>query len=224
MTTASAPSQLPFTSRPFRNELFSSWLLRIAAANFVSLDELMLGFQSRYSEVPCPYSLDWGFHPQFPKLMARFCRTSERTLRSLDLRARLPQAGRVLLLSFRAAPSRCPRLRMKRLGYSFCPTCISEQPYVHVRFEWAFPVLLRCHLHKIPLRHGCPICDEDDPLPFGSDATIAPVLCWNCGATLTGAIPASHCGQISAAQILIEKVYRGTLHGYSPRAALLGDA
>jgi hypothetical protein len=41
---------------------------------------------------------------------------------------------------------------------------------------------------------------------------------------LTGAIPASHCGQISAAQILIEKVYRGTLHGYSPRAALLGAA
>jgi hypothetical protein len=84
MTTVSAPSQLPFTPKPFRNELFSSWMLRLAAANFVSLDELMLGFQFSYPEVPCLYSLDWGFHPKFPKAMARFCRTSERTLRSLE--------------------------------------------------------------------------------------------------------------------------------------------
>lgn len=61
MTTASAPSQLPFTPKPFRNELFSSWMLRVAAANFVSLDELMLGFQFSYPEVPFPYSLDWAF-------------------------------------------------------------------------------------------------------------------------------------------------------------------
>lgn len=223
MTTATAPSQLPFTSTPFSNELFSSWLLRVTAANFVSLDELILGFQSKYPEVPCPNSLDWGLHPQFPKLMAQFCRTSGRTLRSLDLRARLPQPGRVLIRRFRAPPLRCPRLRMKRLGYSFCPTCISEQRYVHVRWEWALPVLLRCHLHQIPLRHGCPVCDDDDPLPFGADPTITPVLCWNCGANLTGVIPVSNCGQSGAAQILIEKLYRDALHGKWSRATLLGD-
>ena len=224
MITASAPSQLPFTPKPFRNELFSSWMLRVAAANFVSLDELMLGFQFNYPEVPFPYSLDWGFHPKFPMVMARFCRTSERTLRSLDLRTRLPQDGKALLLSFRPISDRCPRLRMKRIGYSFCPTCISEQLSVHVCWEWAFAVLLRCHLHNIPLRHGCPICDEDDPLPFGSDGTTVPVLCWSCGASLTGAVPASHRGRLDAADALIEKLYRDALRGYSSQATLPGDA
>lgn len=156
--------------------------------------------------------------------MARFCRTSERTLLSLDLRARLPQAGKALLLSFSPISDRCPRLRTKRIGYSFCPTCISKQLYVHVCWEWAFPVLLRCHLHKVPLRHGCPICDEDDPLPFGSDGTITPVLCWNCRANLTGTLPASYYGKIGAAHTLIEKLYRDAFRGYSPRAAFLGDA
>jgi hypothetical protein len=62
MKTASAPSQLPFAPRPFINELFSSWMLRIADANCVSLQELMLGFQSSHPDVPCPNSL--GLYPR----------------------------------------------------------------------------------------------------------------------------------------------------------------
>ncbi len=148
MKTASAPSQLPFAPRPFINELFSSWMLRIADANCVSLQELMLGFQCRHPDIPCPNSLDWGFSPAFLKAMARFCRTPISTLHSLDLRTRLPQAENVLLLRFRAASDQCLRLRKQRVGYAFCPTCI--EPYVHVRWDWAFPALLRCHVHKSP--------------------------------------------------------------------------
>ena len=93
MTFASAPAQLPFAPTPFRNELFSSWMLRIAAANVVSLEELLLGLEANYPEVPCPDSLDWRLTPPFLKTMARFSRVSERRLRSLDLGARLPQAA-----------------------------------------------------------------------------------------------------------------------------------
>jgi hypothetical protein len=184
----------------------------------------MLGFQSRYPEAPCPHFFDMGLDPQFRKLMAQFCRTSARTLRSLDLGARLPGPGRVLIRSFRTPPLRCPRLRVKRLGYSFCPTCISEQRYVHVRWDWTLPVLLRCHLHQIPLMHGCPVCDDDDPLPFGADSNITPILCSNCGADLTGANPDSNCSQVGAAQIVIEKLYRDALYGRSSRVALLQKA
>jgi len=123
-------------------------MLRIADANCVSLQELMLGFQCRHPDIPCPNSLDWGFSPAFLKAMARFCRTPISTLHSLDLRTRLPQAENVLLLRFRAASDQCLRLRKQRVGYAFCPTCI--EPYVHVRWDWAFPALLRCHVHKSP--------------------------------------------------------------------------
>ena len=44
------------------------------------------------------------------------------------------------------------------------------------------PALLRCHIHRSPLRHGCPECRDDDPLPFGAVPAVALVLCRNCGA------------------------------------------
>ena len=107
MKTASAPSQLPFAPRPFKNELFSSWMLRIADANCVSLQELMLGFQCRHPDVPCPNSLDWGFFPTFLKAIARFCRTPISALHSLDLRTRLPEAENALLLRLSAVSDPC---------------------------------------------------------------------------------------------------------------------
>jgi hypothetical protein len=155
--------------------------------------------------------------------MARFCRTPISTLHSLDLRTRLPQAENVLLLRFRAASDQCLRLRKRRVGYAFCPTCISLQPYVHVRWDWAFPALLRCHVHKSPLRRGCPMCGEDDPLPFAAPA-LASILCWSCGAHLTGASLGSHVGHVNGTYAVVERVYRVALRGTSPDYALMGEA
>ena len=139
MKTASAPFQLPFAPRPLINELFSSWMLRVADANCVSLQELMLGFQCRHPDVPCPNSLDWGLPTAFLQAMASFCRTPIATLRSLDLRVRLPQVERALVLRFKVVSDRCLQLREERVGYAYCPTCISRQAYVHV--HWNRPSL-----------------------------------------------------------------------------------
>lgn len=223
MKTASAPSQLPFAPRPFTNELFS-WMLRVADANCVSLQELMLGFQCRHPDVPCPNSLDWGLPTAFLQAMASFCRTPIATLHSLDLRVRLPQVERALLLRFKVVSDRCPQLREERVGYAYCPTCISRQAYVHVHWEWAFPSLLRCRVHKLPLRHGCPICGEDDPIPFGTPPAVAAILCQSCGENLSSVITGSHVRQVDGAQVLVEKVYRAALRGASPDSALLGEA
>jgi hypothetical protein len=222
MSAASSPYQLPFAPRPFSNELFSSWMLRIADANCISLQELMLGFQSCHPEVLCPHSLDWGFSIEFLKAMARFCRAPVGTLRSLDLRSRLPEAQKVLLLHLRAVSDECLRCRKERIGYAFCPTCIAHQRYVHARWEWAFPALLFCHVHKSPLKYGCPMCGEDDPLPFGAPAVMS-IPCWSCGTDLTGRAFGSHVGRVDSTYASVEKVYRAALRGTSPDYALLGD-
>ncbi len=222
MSAASAPSQLPFAPRPFPNELFSSWMLRIADANCISLQELMFGFRSCHPDVLCPNTLDWGFSTAFLNAMARFCRAPAGTLRSLDLRTRLPQAQKVLLLHLKPVSDECLRCRKERVGYAFCPTCISQQRYVHARWEWAFPALLFCHVHKSPLRHGCPMCGEDDPLPFGALA-VPSVLCWSCGADLTGRAFGSHVGRVDSTHAFVEKAYRAALRGTSRDYALLGD-
>ena len=114
MSAASAPSQLPFAPRPFPNELFSSWMLRIANANCISLQELMFGFRSCHPDVLCPNTLDWGFSTAFLNAMARFCRAPAGTLRSLDLRTRLPQAQKVLLLHLKPVSDECLRCRKER--------------------------------------------------------------------------------------------------------------
>jgi hypothetical protein len=224
MTTATAPSQLPFAPRPFAQELFSSWMLRVATANCVSLQELMLGLQSRHPDAEFPNVLDWSLPRGFLKAMSRFGRTPMRTLQSLDLLSRFPMAENVLLLRFIAVSDRSQRLRNKRTGYAFCPTCISQQPSVHVRWDWVFPALLRCRIHRNPLVHGCPECRDDDPLPFGAVPAVAQVLCRNCGANLAGTIFGLHVRKLDEAHGVIERAYRNALHGAHPEAGLLGKA
>ena len=62
MTGTHAPNQLPFVPRPLKEESFSSWLLRVAAENYVSIRELIQGFASVYPSIPLPCSLDRGLH------------------------------------------------------------------------------------------------------------------------------------------------------------------
>lgn len=102
MNTATAPSQLPFTPKPFAEELFSSWMLRLAHANCVSLYELMLGFQSSNPDVPCPSVLDWSLPDGFLRAISRFSRTPIGALQALDLRARLSTMEAARLLRFQS--------------------------------------------------------------------------------------------------------------------------
>jgi len=55
-----APAKLPFAPRPYSAELLSSWLLRVAAANLVSLRELLDGFESRYGQVLNNFPIDYS--------------------------------------------------------------------------------------------------------------------------------------------------------------------
>jgi hypothetical protein len=187
----------------------------------VSLQELMYAFQSCHPGALCPVSLDWGFSTAFLKAMAKFCRAPCGTLRSLDLKTRLPTAQKVLLLHFRAVPKDCLRSRKERVGYAFCQSCIVNQRYVHARWEWAFPSLLFCHVHKLPLRHGCPTCGEEDPLPFGA-LTVPSIFCWSCKSDLIGPAFRSRAERVDKTHALVEMVYRDALRGISPNYALLG--
>jgi len=222
MNVACAPTRLPFAPKPYPNELFSSWMLRIADANCVSLQELMAGFESCHPNVAFPKSLDWGFSNEFLKAVSRFCRAPVGILRSLDLRTRLPNAQPVLLLRLRETSKECRRCRKDRTGYAFCPLCITQQRFVHVRWEWVFPPLLYCRIHKSPLTHGCPTCGEDDPLPFGFSADPS-IHCWRCRADLTRRAFDSRARLAGSADKFVEKVYHAALRRKPADCALLGD-
>lgn len=162
-----APAQLPLTPRPIPHELFSSWLLRVAAANSTPLNELLDGFEARYPDASGPLPLDFGLTPLFLRSISIFCRVPVERIRALDLSQRLPQLESALLLRFGGRSAPRPRVSWRRVAYAFCPLCIAEEPIIHVRWEWCFACITQCSIHGTPLQLGCANCSESDPLSLG---------------------------------------------------------
>jgi hypothetical protein len=226
-----APQQLPLAPRPQPDEILSSWLMRVAAANAVSLDELLNALLIHYPTVlqGCGL-LDWKLPSHTLAALARFCRVPVGILRGLDLRARLldPQP---LLLRFPAngASSSPPyntydRRHELRVRYGHCGPCLSAQAVPHIRWDWCLAALIRCHVHRVPLQDGCHHCGEVDPLPFAAAREPGPPLCWSCGVVLA---PPARPQEVASAPELEEAIadaYRDVLRGVAPRPALLGKA
>lgn len=218
----SAPAHLPFAPRPIPDESLSSWLLRVAAANYITLAELLDGLESRYSEASRPPSLDFNIPPIFLDSISAFCRVPVDRIRALDLSQRLPHLKTALLLRFPGNLSWCPRAKWKRLAYAFCPLCLADQRVTYVRWEWSFACITRCSTHRIPLQTGCPACGEPDPLLFSPPACAASVKCWSCDYDLIQVVePANVCVDEKLIQAVGE-AYRLALLGLPPDSSLIG--
>jgi hypothetical protein len=225
MSSFCAPARLPITARPVPSELFSSWILRVASRNFISLRELLEATQSIYPEALAAQSLDHSIPLLFLRAISRFCRVPVRTIQKLDLRRRLPGVETALLLRFPRGDLFSPRLKDHRAGYAFCPLCIAIQDVVHVRWEWCFACVIRCGVHRIPLQVACPACGESDPLNFDSPGPEPNRNCWACGASLVD--PTENCSYVRRYEPVVravEDAYRAALLGVAPHPSLVGRA
>jgi hypothetical protein len=226
MNVVVAPAELPFAPRPYAAELLSSWLLRVAAANLVSLRELLDGFEERYGRVLSNIPIDYAVPEAAISALAQFCRIAPEKVRPLDLRQRAPHLSPVLLLRYPqdVPPCWCPRCGLRRVRYAFCPLCLASQRVIYVRWDWSVACLIRCGVHRTTLLDGCPACGEPDPLTFsGFDSFSAPV-CRSCGGQLTAdphnAVDTQRKCDIQA----VKDAYRVMLLGTAPDPALLGKA
>jgi hypothetical protein len=226
ISTAIAPIQLPFAPRPISTELLSSWLLRVAAANLVSLWELLQGFEFRYGRVLTNVTVDYSLGDAAVAALSQFCRVAPEKIRALDLRRRSPHLSPGLLLGFRFQNALlvCPRYSLRRARYAFCPLCIARQRVLHVRWDWSVACLIHCAVHRTPLLDGCPACGEPDPLTF-SGFDLSPIrLCRSCGMDLTEGVDHLREGRDKNNLQAIEDAYRAALLGVTPAPALLGKA
>ena len=225
MNVVVAPAELPFAPPPFPTELVSSWLLRVAAANLVSLRELLDGFQSRYGRVLTNVPIDYAIPDAAVAALAPFCRVAPSRVRALDLRERAPHLKPALVLSFPIALRFwCPRCSLRRVRYAFCPLCLASQRVIHVPWEWCVACLIRCAVHRTPLLDGCPACGELDPVIFSAfDCSPIPV-CRSCGGNLTAGQNDAEDVQRKSDIQAVEDAYRTMLLGIAPEPALLGKA
>lgn len=220
MTTTCAPAQLPFAPRPIPAELFSSWLLRVAAANCIALRELLDGLESRYPATASSQSLDLSLSPLFLQSISTFCRVPVDSLHGLDLSRRLPHLNRALLLHFNERFDCSERQKGQRLGYAFCQLCLAEQRVIHVLWDWCFASVTRCSIHRTPLQTGCPNCGESDPLTFGPSQGKPKPACWSCGGDLSHCTnPNNVCPEEQTIR-LVEDAYRAALLGVSSDSLL----
>jgi hypothetical protein len=215
-----APTQLPFVPSPLKGELFSSWLLRVAAENAVSGRELISGFASIHPDTPLPCSLDRSLNQDFLRAFSHFSRVRFHTLKALDLDSRLQRSHRALLLCFPSTSKPSPRCCDLRAGYAFCPLCIAQDSVIHVRWDWCFAGLIRCSVHDSLLRLGCLACGEPDPLSFGTVPTNASRVCQSCSTDLTLQTLSNASLKNTSA---IDQAYRDALLSIAPNSTLLGQ-
>jgi ribosomal protein S27E len=222
MITTFAPAQLPFAPRPIPAELFSSWLLRVAAANYISLRELVDGLESMYPGIPVNQSLDLCLSPSFLRALSRFCRVPLEKLQAMDLVQRTPQLQSALLLQFSNSGWLCERRKAQRLGYAYCPRCIASERVLHVPWEWCFACITRCRVHRTWLQVGCPDCGESDPISFHLSRCERDVGCWSCGCNLSRPTNPTNARPDSEIIHVVEDAYRAALVGVAPHPSLLG--
>ena len=217
--SAASPDRLPFAPRPLPQELVSSWLMRVAAANFLSLQELLAGFASRYS-IDVDGNIDFSLPEDTCRGLSRFCRVPPRAIRELTIAHRAPEQSPHLLLRFGSRELEHERASHMRTRYAFCRACLSELPIIHAKWEWSFAFLVRCRLHRTTLDDSCPACGRPDPLHFINDERR--VSCRHCQADLCATPEArtdSEPPQPAAEEI--EAAYRAAILGIAPHPSLL---
>src|SRR4051794_10711827 len=161
---------LPVMPHPVPGELVSSWLLRVAAQNCISLGELLQAVKLTYPKADVPFaSLDYDLPSDFRAGLAQLCRTLPNTIRKLEWQNRFPGVPRQMFLAY-SCPSDSTRVAGKRARYEFCLSCLHEtstenSPAV-IRAVWSLAPITHCHLHQCPLLSHCPQCQRTDPLRF----------------------------------------------------------
>ncbi len=120
--TSVAPRQLPMAPRPIVGELVSSWLSRVAAANCISLDELLdaLSLVNRWSRSPSE-CLDVNLDLVMQLALSDFCRVPSELVSQLTLVRRfsvfpdVQQHAVSVMLSVRTVSTKPP-------GWAILPT------------------------------------------------------------------------------------------------------
>ena len=183
---------LPIRPRPYADELFSSWVIRLAHANFQRLP----AFTFQLTGDPNFWVHDPDRHPRAGvlQMFARVTGLSEETVEALTLRRfvgvmlppLLPRASvRWVMPLFKTG------YRRDRPGLSCCPACLREALYL--RQHWRLSFVTVCIRHQCMLLGACPECHapfapQRNDLGVGQDWSLNPdpslSHCLDCGMDL----------------------------------------
>jgi hypothetical protein len=181
---AVVPKHLPVCIQPLADELLSSWLVRVAAANATTLEEVLAAVScadSSYSNG------NMGFDYQLPEevrhRLSVFCRVPASKIADLEIRNAFVGHRPEWFYARQTTPYR------PHLNPSFCLLCLVEQIRggfpLHVQAVWAAPIFTHCPSHLLPLQTSCNSCRTDAPVEWLATQTRQAILCKHCATPLT---------------------------------------
>ena len=145
---------LPIAPPPIAGELISSWLLRVAFANGLTLAQLVQGIEARFPEVPLRGAfIDHQLSASARSALAKFLRVTEENVKALELNQQFPILPIEWILRSIDWDFGSPdRFVEGRARYAFCPLCIQEMSRrtqtVWIRSEWALVFQTHCAQHR----------------------------------------------------------------------------
>ena len=225
--TSVAPRQLPMAPPPLKGELVSSWLSRVAAANCISLEELLdaLSLVNRWSRFPSE-CLDVNLNLVMQLALSDFCRVPPESVSQLTLVRQFPGVPKELFLSSPnfCGLSGCPT--PPKAGYTFCPDCLKEAVRMgnpaFIPAMWSLAPLTHCRVHSRRLLSRCPVCLVKEPLFFPSPPKTG-FFCRSCGfdfsVNFVRERPAPRIGAVMA----LEDAYINAVHGRAPDPKWLSE-
>ncbi|WP_420415756.1 TniQ family protein [Marinovum algicola] len=170
------PARLPVAPRPFRDELLSSWVARVAARYGSEPLELMVYQAGQGGRDADARQVDDVAPDMGPlRLWAKACRIDPERLRRRSLASRYPDRPRDWLLN-EAVP--------------VCLACFDADAVAgrdaYLRGHWRLAERVVCPAHRTMLLDRCPACRGGLRLSFRMLNGLLRPFCRKCDAVLTG--------------------------------------
>lgn len=174
-----AAIRLPVAPRPFRGELLSSWMVRVASRYGLEVPEVTTHLVGQGGSAPDLRKID-DISPDrgLLRLWARGCRIDSARLERLSLKSRYPERPQDWF--FEGAGGIVPA----------CLACFNADfaagRDAYVRAEWRLAERVVCPAHREMLRDRCPGCGCHLRISFRMrDGRLRPFCC-KCDGLLTG--------------------------------------
>lgn len=174
-----AAIRLPVAPRPFRDELLSSWMVRVAGRYGLEVPGLTAYLAGQGGSAPDLRQIDdINPDPGLLRLWARGCWIDPARLKCLSLKSRYPERPQDWFLE--GAGGVAPA----------CLACFDADLAAgrdgHMRADWRLAERVVCPAHKEMLRDRCPNCEGHLRISFRMrDSRLRP-FCRKCEGPLTG--------------------------------------
>jgi hypothetical protein len=151
---------LPIHPQPLRDEIFSSWLCRIAAANGMKLHTLEVQLWGRTKQI-WTRDIDRSIDEETLSLVASLCGTPIAVARETCLRSfegRLFEVLNTKGNSDWVLPAGVFHRVRRRPHMQYCPLCLANDQVPYFRKQWRTAITTFCVVHNVMLRDRCPAC------------------------------------------------------------------